>query len=220
MHIPESSSSARMSMDTEIYRAGTEKLYMIKMAEKIILYIILASLLACALSFAGCTSEQPETAKVGDTVNVTYTVKLEDGTVFESNVNSTPLQVTIGSGMLIAGFDEALVGMTPGQTKTVTIPPEKAYGVHKSELVSEMNTLQGVENFWNLRESGKLQPYLKPGFDSTFMWERPDGNIGYVTFSNITDTSMTVDENHPLAGKSLTFDITLLDIGMPETSAT
>ena len=191
------------------------------MPGKITIFICIAAVLATALFCAGCsTTQQAAGAKVGDTVNVTYTVKLEDGTVFESNANSTPLQVTIGSGMLISGFDEALVGMNPGQTKTVTLPPEKAYGPHNSELVSEMNTIQGAENFWNLRESGKLQPYLKPGFDSTFIWERPDGNIGYVTFSNITDTTMTIDENHPLAGRTLTFEITLLDITGPEASTT
>ena len=192
-------------------------IYMAKMQGKITICVFMVVLLASALICAGCTTQQAG-AKVGDTVNVTYTVKLEDGTVFESNANTTPLKVSIGSGMLIPGFDEALVGMNPGQTKTVTIPPEKAYGVHKSELVSEMNTLQGAENFWNLSESGKLQPYLKPGFDTTFIWARPDGNIGYVTFSNITDTTMTIDENHPLAGKTLIFEITLLDITGPGAS--
>ena len=61
---------------------------------------------------------------------------------------------------------------------------------------------------------------MKPGFDSTFIWQNPeDGRIGYVTFSNITDTTMTVDENHPLAGKTLIYEITMLDIVTPETSS-
>ncbi|KQC05280.1 MAG: hypothetical protein APR55_05875 [Methanolinea sp. SDB] len=191
-----------------------------KIPGNVLLYISCAALLVLALSCAGCSSGQPEGAQAGDSVHVTYTMKLEDGTVFESNVNGTPLAVEIGSGKLIPGFDEALVGMSPGQTKTVTIPPEKAYGVHRSELVSEISTLQSVESFWKLRESGLLQPFNKPGFDSTFIWQNPqDGSIHYVTFSNITDTTVTVDENYPLAGKTLIFEITMLDIEYPETSS-
>lgn len=205
---------------TGINTTGTEKIYMGKIPGNVLLYISLAALLVLALSSAGCTSGQPEGAHAGDTVHVTYTLKLEDGTVFESNVNGTPLAVEVGSGKLIPGFDEALVGMNPGQTKTVTVPPEKAYGVHRSELVSEISTLKSVESFWNLRESGLLQPFNKPGFDSTFIWQNPqDGSIHYVTFLNITDTTVTVDENYPLAGKTLIFEITMLDIVPPETSS-
>lgn len=180
---------------------------------------LMVMVLAFALICTGCTTQQTA-AKVGDTVNVTYTVTLEDGTVFESNENSTPLQVTIGSGQLIQGFDDALAGMHPGETKMVTIPPENAYGEYKSEMVNEIDTLQGLESLVNLRKSGRLQPYARPGFDSTFIWQRPDGSLGYVTFSNITDTSVTVDENHPLAGRYLTFEISLRDITPADASGT
>lgn len=217
---PGSPFSAQATFGTGINTTGIEKICMGKIPGIVLLYISLAALLVLALSSAGCTSGQPEGAHAGDTVHVTYTLKLEDGTVFESNVNGTPLVVEVGSGKVIPGLDEALVGMSPGQTKTATIPPEKAYGVHRSELVSEISTLQGVDSFWKLRESGLLQPYMKPGFDSTFIWQNPeDGRIGYVTFSNITDTTMTVDENHPLAGKTLIYEITMLDIVTPETSS-
>ena len=78
-------------------------------------------------------------AKAGDTVGVYYTGTLDNGTVFDSNMNTTPLEFTLGSGQMIAGFDEAVTGMAVGEVKTVTLPVDKAYGPYYPELVIQVN---------------------------------------------------------------------------------
>ena len=162
--------------------------------------------------FSGCTSPQQPVAQAGDTVTVYYTVSFPDGQVFESNKNGTPLEFTIGAGQMIAGFDEAVVGMSPGQTKTVTVLPEKAYGPYREELVYTANTDELRTRNEELIASGNLGNITFPGMEPVYIWKRPDGSIGYLKFSNITEQTTTVDENHPLAGKDLVFEITLVDI--------
>ncbi|HUU74884.1 MAG TPA: FKBP-type peptidyl-prolyl cis-trans isomerase [Methanoregulaceae archaeon] len=185
-----------------------------KYQRKMLFWALLAGLVVFAIGCAGCTSPQPVVVS-GDTVKVFYTVMLSDETVFESNANGSPLEVTIGSGMLIPGFDEAVIGMSSGQTKTVSISPEKGYGVHRSDLVYEMDTATVSAVIQELQDSGNLYKFNRPGFNNTVSWQRPDGTLGYLTFSNITESTVTVDENHPLAGKMLTFEITLVEIVPP-----
>jgi peptidylprolyl isomerase len=158
--------------------------------------------LCCALIFAaGCTGQQQAGVKANDTVSVFYTLSFPDGTVYQSNVNETPLEFTVGTGQVIAGFDEAIVGMTPGMTKTVTISPDKGYGPYRQELVNTIS-IDTVESAMGQRpEPGRV-----------YLWQGDEGEIRYVRFSNVTSETITVDENHPLAGKDLIYEITLVDI--------
>ena len=81
-------------------------------------------------------------AKQGDTVKVNYTGKLQDGTVFDSSANREPLQFSVGEGQVIPGFEEAVLGMNPGDSKSVTIPSEEAYGPYQEELVIVVDETQ------------------------------------------------------------------------------
>lgn len=171
-------------------------------------------LVCCALLLAaGCTSPQQVGVKTGDTIQVFYTVSFHDGTVFENNLNSSPLTFIVGSGGVIQGFDEAVIGMTPGQTRTVTVPPEKGYGLYQEELVNVMDLGTVIQQLEELRMNNLLEEKNYPGIGNVTLWLMPDGGIGYLRFRNITDQTITVDENHPLAGKDLVFTITLVEIG-------
>jgi peptidylprolyl isomerase len=138
-------------------------------------------------------------AKEGDTVKVHYTGKLEDGTVFDSSVERAPLEFTIGGGQVIPGFEQAVVGMEPGETKTATIPPDEAYGPHRDDMVIEVEKSQFPE---------EVDP--EPG--QQFQIRQPDGRALIVTVSNVTEETVMLDANHPLAGQPLTFDIQLVAI--------
>ena len=139
-------------------------------------------------------------AKLGDTITFYYTLRLDDGSVYGTNVGSQPLQVTLGEGKLVSGFEEAIIGMQAGESKTVTIPPDKAYGPYRPELVEvvERSLLpKGVEAV----VGQQLEAYGTEG--KPFM----------VTIIEVNDTTVTADINPPLAGQNLTFDIELLTIG-------
>ncbi len=133
----------------------------------------------------------------GDTVTVHYTITLEDGTVYQTTFGGEPLRETLGEGKMIPGFEEALTGMRTGETRTVTIPPEKAYGMVRADLVgpvSRERLPQGVEPL-----AGKQ------------LWVRlDDGSQVLTVITDLTDSSVTLDGNHPLAGQSLIFDIELV----------
>jgi peptidylprolyl isomerase len=161
--------------------------------------------------FSGCMS-QKAIVKAGDTVRVHYTASFPDGTVFESNMNGTPLEFIVGDQTVIPGFNEAVIGMSPGQTKTVRIPAEKAYGPYSAELVYTALTEVATTRFNELNTSGNLQPVYFPNIGVVYRWKADDGTIGFVRFYNITPETTTVDQNHPLAGKDLVFEITLVDI--------
>ncbi len=138
-------------------------------------------------------------AKLGDTVRVNYTGRLDDGTVFDSSLRSGPLEFTIGDGQLIPGFENAVIGMTPGETKTQRIPAEEAYGPHADFLVIEV-------------DRRRVPPDLDPQVGDRLQLQHPDGRVTPVLVTAVTETSITLDANHPLAGKDLTFDIELLEI--------
>lgn len=138
-------------------------------------------------------------AEQGDTVEVHYTGKLEDGTVFDTSKERGPLEFTIGEGRIIPGFEEAVVGMAPEESKTISVPPDKAYGEHNSELTKEFPRDQLPENV-----------EAKPG--QPLQLTRPDGKTIDVMITDISDDSFTVDANHPLAGKTLTFDIEVVAV--------
>ena len=138
-------------------------------------------------------------AKYGDTVKVHYTGRLDDGTVFDTSANGEPLQFTIGSGQIIPGFEQAVVGMNPGESKTVKIPAEDAYGQRREDLVLEI-------------EKSQLPEGLKPEVGLQLQSRQPDGRIIVLTIADISESHVTLDANHPLAGKDLTFDIQLVEI--------
>ena len=138
-------------------------------------------------------------AKEGDTVKVHYTGTLEDGTVFDSSRKRDPLEFTIGEGNIIPGFEEAVVGMVEGESKTVVIPPEEAYGPHQDEMVMSVGRDQ-------------LPPDLKPEVGQQLQSQQPDGQIAIFLVTEVDESSITVDANHPLAGKELTFEIELMEI--------
>lgn len=163
------------------------------------------------LILSGCTAQQP-VARANDTVRVYYTVSLVDGTVIESNTNGTPLEFTLGTGRVVPGFDEAVTGLSPGQTRTVTVSPEKAYGPYRQEMVNTLDTDAVRTYIAELQNNQNLGLMEYPGIGNVYIWKRPDGSIGYLRFYNITEQTTTVDENHPLAGKDLVFEITLVEI--------
>ena len=138
-------------------------------------------------------------AKKGDTVRVHYTGKLEDGTVFDSSRSRHPLQFTLGNGQVIAGFESAITGMTIGESKTTVIPMEQAYGVRRDDMIVTV-----------MRD--QLPPDLDVKVGQRLEITQADDKVLLVTVTAVTDSSITLDSNHPLAGKSLTFDLELIDI--------
>ena len=138
-------------------------------------------------------------AKVGDTVRVHYTGKLPDGTTFDTSLQREPLEFTLGQGELIPGFEQAVVGMSPGETKTETIPADQAYGVRRPEMVFEV-------------DRGQLPPGLDPQVGQRLQMTQPNGAAIPVVVIEATESHITLDANHPLAGKDLVFEITLVEI--------
>jgi len=138
-------------------------------------------------------------AKKGDTVKVHYTGKFEDGTVFDSSLEREPLQFTLGEGQVISGFEESVIGMNPGESKVAVIPAEKAYGPHREELVVVVDRDQ-------------FPPDLEPVVGQHLEVHQADGRVLMVKVAEVSGTSVTLDANHPLAGKDLTFEIELVEI--------
>ncbi|MGE0131062.1 MAG: peptidylprolyl isomerase [Blastocatellales bacterium] len=139
------------------------------------------------------------TVKKGDTVKVHYTGKFATGEVFDSSEGAEPLAFTVGAEQVIPGFDQALVGMQIGETKDVVIEPEQAYGERIEELVQTIDRGQ-----FNL--SG-VEPEVGMGIEM----QTPQGSIPLV-ITDLTDTTVTLDANHPLAGEPLHFSLTLVEI--------
>ncbi|MBN1932825.1 MAG: peptidylprolyl isomerase [Desulfobacterales bacterium] len=135
----------------------------------------------------------------GDTVKVHYTGKLEDGTVFDTSKNREPFEFQIGSGNLIKGFETGVVGMETGSSKTLTILPEEGYGLHRKDLIAVVERKDVPENI-----------ELKVGLPLQI--KQPNGNFINVMVADMDETTITLDANHPLAGKTLVFDIDLIEI--------
>jgi peptidylprolyl isomerase len=136
-------------------------------------------------------------ARQGDTVKVHYTGKLADGTVFDTSQGREPLQFTIGEHQVIAGFEEAVVGMSEGQEKTAEIPIDQAYGQRDERLVTAVGR-------------DRMPPDVS--LNDRLQVRRPDGKAFVVMVTGLSEQSATLDANHPLAGKDLTFDIELVGI--------
>ena len=140
------------------------------------------------------------TAKMGDRVRVHYTGRLDDGEVFDSSDGGTPLAFTVGDGQVISGFEHGVVGMSPGDSRTVHIPSAEAYGEHHADGVMQVP-----------RE--EFPPELELETGSSVQGQQGDGSVVSFTITAVSDSMITLDANHPLAGKDLTFDLTLVSIG-------
>jgi peptidylprolyl isomerase len=138
-------------------------------------------------------------AKSGDTVRIHYTGKLSDGTEFDSSSGREPLEFSLGAGQVIPGFDNAVDGMSVGESKTVTIPPEQAYGQKHEQLVQDV-------------PKSALPDDIKPEVGMRLQSQTPDGQTLHLVVTEVEAEKITVDGNHPLAGEDLTFDIELVEI--------
>jgi len=139
-------------------------------------------------------------AKNGDAVKVHYTGKLDDGTVFDSSEGHEPLAFTLGNGEVIDGFDKGVVGMAVGENKQISIPPDQAYGERNESLVQTIARDQ--------IQLGGVEPQAGMGVEM----RTPDGEVIPLLISDVTDTTVTLDANHPLAGEQLHFDVKLVEI--------
>ena len=139
-----------------------------------------------------------ERAKNGDTVSVHYTGRLEDGQVFDSSEGSDPLEFKLGAGEVIPGFDEGVRGMQVGDTKRIDIEADDAYGQRVDALVQSVS-----RNGINLD--------VEPEVGMNLIMRLPDGNQIPVAITEVTETHVTLDANHPLAGHRLSFDVELVE---------
>jgi len=138
-------------------------------------------------------------AKNGDIVKVHYNGKLDTGVLFDTSEDSDPLQFELGSGCLIPGFEEAVVGMSPGESKTVIIPPEKAYGRYREDRVIKIDRKDLPED-------------IVPAEGMTLEISASNGVMVPVQITEIVGSTVSLDANHPLSEQTLTFQIKLVEI--------
>jgi peptidylprolyl isomerase len=138
-------------------------------------------------------------AKSGDTVRIHYAGTLDDGSPFDSSEGRDPLEFTLGSGQVIPGFDKAVDGMTVGESKNVNIAPEDAYGPRHEQMVQEV-------------PRSALPDDLEPEMGMQLQAQGNDGQRIDLVVTAVGEESITVDGNHPLAGKALNFKIELVQI--------
>jgi peptidylprolyl isomerase len=138
-------------------------------------------------------------AKRGDTVRVHYTGKFEDGSVFDSSAGGDPLEFTIGAEQVIAGFEDAIVGMAVGDKKREVIPADRGYGVREEKLVFQVGRDQLPDG-----TDVEIGDTLRVGF--------ADGQTAAVHVMDFDQESLTLDANHPLAGRTLVFELELVGI--------
>jgi peptidylprolyl isomerase len=139
--------------------------------------------------------------KPGDTISVNYTGRFEDGDVFDTSEGRSPLVFTVGAGQLISGFDSAVVGLKSGDKKTITIAPEDGYGEHREDLVIDMPA-SNIPPDMDLTEGMQVQLVDQ------------SGNPIPAIVQEIGDDVVKMDVNHPLAGKTLLFDIEIMETGL------
>jgi FKBP-type peptidyl-prolyl cis-trans isomerase 2 len=138
-------------------------------------------------------------AQKGNTVKVHFTGKLDNGKVFDSSKGKDPMEFKIGDGNVIQGLEKAVIGMKEGDTKTATIPAEEAYGLYRKELVAEV-------------DKDRLPDNIEPKIGKLLKVKPTDSEVITVTISKIDKEIVTLDANHPLAGKTLTFDLNLVEV--------
>jgi peptidylprolyl isomerase len=149
-------------------------------------------LLVFILAISGCTSSAVES---GDTVSVLYTGSLQDGTVFDSNVDGEPLTFVVGAGQMIAGFDSGVRGLAVGEERAILVPPAMGYGMHDETKVVEVNN-SIFENIEKLELGAMVSN--EQGLQGTIV--------------EINNETVMVDFNHFLAGQTLVFEIKVLEL--------
>ena len=140
-----------------------------------------------------------EKVEIGKYVSVHYTGTLSDGEIFDSSQGRAPLTVKIGAGQLIAGFEAALMGMSVGENKTFTLDPDQAYGVRDENLTKSF-------------ERNRIPDDVKPEVGQTIALQNSQGGRVPARVTAIDDHTITVDLNHPMAGKALTFTIEVMTV--------
>ena len=166
------------------------------MTKRGIVALLLAVIAVAGLS-AGCASGDP--AVNGNTVKVHYTGTLNDGTEFDSSEGGEPLEFTLGARQMIAGFEDAVYGMRVGESKTVTIPPEEAYGLRNEDMIVEV-------------ERSALPAGSDPQVGQSLQLTDSSGRRVTAEIIEVGATTVTVDANHRLAGEDLTFQIRVVEI--------
>jgi FKBP-type peptidyl-prolyl cis-trans isomerase 2 len=138
-------------------------------------------------------------AKRGDTVKVHYTGTLEDDTVFDSSRQRDPLEFTLGSGMVVPGFENLVLGLKEGETAKETAPCDQAYGERRDELQLEV-------------KRADIPADLELSVGMNLRMQAPDGQGASVEVVELNDATVTLDANHPLSGKDLTFEVELVEL--------
>lgn len=138
-------------------------------------------------------------AKSGDTVRIHYTGTLQDGTTFDSSEGRDPLEFQLGSGQVIPGFDDGVTGMAVGEKKTIEIPCDQAYGPVNPAAMQDV-------------PRGDIPDHIPLELGTQLQMQTPNGQAMVVTVANVTDEKVTLDANHALAGKDLTFALELVEI--------
>ncbi|MDJ0909147.1 MAG: peptidylprolyl isomerase [Woeseiaceae bacterium] len=139
-------------------------------------------------------------AKSGDTVKIHYTGTLDDGTQFDSSAGREPLEFQLGAGQVIPGFDAAVDGMGVGENKSVRIEASSAYGERHDQLIQQV-------------PRSALPEEIKPEIGMALQSQSPEGQVMNLVIVEVSEETITVDGNHPLAGQALNFDIELVAIG-------
>ena len=137
-------------------------------------------------------------AELGQRVRVHYSGKLEDGSEFDSSESDGPIELTIGEGDALPAFEQALIGMAPGDTRTVHVPAAEAHGLHHQDMIRtvDRSAIPGADD---LTVGTRISATLMGGVRA------------YLRILDISDDKVTVDLNHPLAGRDLTYEITLVE---------
>ncbi len=138
-------------------------------------------------------------AKIGDRVKVHYTGTLEDGTVFDTSQGSGPIEFVIGNGDIIPGFEHAIIGMEVGEKKAFQLPPEECYGPHLDELVISIPI-------------SEVPPHISPEPGMELLLQAGEEAPIPVVITEVTEDAVVLDANHPLAGKTLSFEVELVEI--------
>ena len=138
-------------------------------------------------------------ANSGDTVKITYTGKLNDGTVFDSSEGRDPLEFVIGENTIIPTLEASVIGMNIGDKATVEVTAENAYGPHQPDAIQTV-------------ERSMIPAEVELAIGAQLQATAPDGQVLVLTVAAIEETTVTLDGNHPLAGQDLTFDIELMEV--------
>ena len=158
--------------------------------------VLLGILLVGMMLTGGCVAQEVES---GDTVKVHYTGKLSDGTVFDTSIGDEPIEFVVGGASLAPRFEQAVIGMKPGESKAITIPADEAYGPRHEELVFVMDRNQ-------FPEDEELEVGCIVNFPPAY------GMLVTAIVVDVSESSVTLDANHLLAGEDLVFDVELVEI--------